>query len=249
VRNDAEGSPPIGLWALALGGVGFACGFFGPIVLVPEANQGPLLGIFITGPGGALFGLVAGFVARLLPLSALQRWKTLGALCVAFAVGILFFCLPGPELRARLVDAEIRGCESPVATAAAATKEWEQRIAKVTWSPPRKNWQQDVARMLRDDPGVVLELQVVQSRDVYENRKPWNRGTLVAKDWQPSGETQKFFARDAGAACDAYLGSERKTYLPGSVGTNAWPPDLLPNYLGLQVLGDVPETYRDFAVR
>ena len=41
--------------------------------------------------------------------------------------------------------------------------------------------------MLRDDPGVVLELHVVQSRDVYENRKPWNRGTLFAKDWQRVG--------------------------------------------------------------
>ena len=33
-----------------LGGIGFAAGFFGPIILNPEANQGPLLGIFITGP-------------------------------------------------------------------------------------------------------------------------------------------------------------------------------------------------------
>jgi hypothetical protein len=216
---------------------------------VPEANQGPLLGIFITGPGGALFGLVAGVVARASPLSAAQRWKLLGATCAAFAISILFFCLPGPELRARLIDAEIRGCESPVATAEAATKEWQERIAKVTWSPPRRNWQQDVARMLRDDPGVVLELHVVQSRDVYENRKPWNRGTLFAKDWQPSGESQKYFARDGGAACDAYRDGERKVYLPGSVGTKAWPPDLLPNYLGLQVLEDVPETYRGFAAQ
>ncbi len=249
MRNAAKGSPPIGLWALALGAVGFTCGFFGPIALVPEANQGPLLGIFITGPGGAIAGLVAGVVARVLPLSAPQRWKTLGALCVAFAVGILFFCLPGPELRARIVDAEIRGCESPVATAEAATKEWAERVAKVTWSPPRKNWEQDVQRMLRDDPGVVLELDVVQTRDIYENRKPWNRGTLFAKAWQPSGETRRVFARDAGAECSAYLGAERKVYLPGSVGTNAWPPDLLPNYLGVQVLGDVPEPYRQFAIR
>ena len=251
MRNDAKGSPPIGLWALALGAVGFACGFFGPIALVPEANQGPLLGIFITGPGGALFGLVAGVVARVSPLSALQRWKALGATCAAFAVGILFFCLPGPELRARIIDAEIRGCESPAATAEAATKSWEKRIAEVTWSPPRKGWQQDVERMLQSDPGVVLDLYVVQSRDVYENRKPWNRGSLFARDWKPWGESQKYFARYAGAACDAYLGSGsgRTIYYPSSDGSTAWPPDLLPNYLGLQVLGDVPEKYRGFAVR
>ena len=52
-----------------------------------------------------------------------------------------------------------------------ATADWEKRIAEVTWSPPRKNWKTDVARMLQ----------------------------------------------------------------------NVWPPELLPNYLGLQVLGAVPE--------
>ncbi len=43
--------------ALLLGAIGFAGGFFGPIVFAPDANQGPLLGIFITGPLGFLLGL------------------------------------------------------------------------------------------------------------------------------------------------------------------------------------------------
>jgi hypothetical protein len=249
VRNDASGSPPIGVWVLALGAVGFACGFFGPIALVPEANQGPLLGIFITGPGGVLLGLVAGIVARVSPLAPARRWQALFATCAVFGAGILFFCLPGPELRARIIDAEIRGCESPFATADAATTEWKERIAKVTWSPPRKGWEQDVQRMLRADPGVVLDVWVVQSRDVFENRKPWNRGTLFAQEWKPFEKSQTYFARFAGADCDAYAESGAKLYLPGSEGSNAWPPDLLPNYLGLQVLGDVPAEYRAFAVR
>jgi len=47
------------------GAVGFVLGFFGPILLAPEANQGPLLGIFVTGPLGYLVGLPAGWlVAR-----------------------------------------------------------------------------------------------------------------------------------------------------------------------------------------
>jgi hypothetical protein len=43
--------------ALLLGGIGFAAGFFGPMIFSPGANQGPLLGIFITGPLGFLAGL------------------------------------------------------------------------------------------------------------------------------------------------------------------------------------------------
>lgn len=43
--------------ALLAGGIGFAAGFLGPIVFSPDANQGPLLGIFITAPVGFLVGL------------------------------------------------------------------------------------------------------------------------------------------------------------------------------------------------
>lgn len=46
--------------AFVAGGVGFALGFFGPMLLAPDANQGPMLGIFITGPLGFLGGLVWG---------------------------------------------------------------------------------------------------------------------------------------------------------------------------------------------
>ena len=51
------------------GAVGFVLGFFGPIILTPEANQGPLLGIFVTGPLGYLVGLAAGW------LVARFRWR------------------------------------------------------------------------------------------------------------------------------------------------------------------------------
>ncbi|MBC7519602.1 MAG: hypothetical protein H7268_00690 [Sandarakinorhabdus sp.] len=45
-----------------LGGIGFGGGFFGPMLLAPSANQGPLLGMFMTGPGGFVLGAVAGVV-------------------------------------------------------------------------------------------------------------------------------------------------------------------------------------------
>jgi hypothetical protein len=48
--------------AFGLGGIAFAAGFFGPILLAPDANQGPLLGIFITGPLGFVVGAVGGYL-------------------------------------------------------------------------------------------------------------------------------------------------------------------------------------------
>jgi hypothetical protein len=45
---------------IATGSIGFILGFFGPIFFAPDANQGPLLGIFITGPLGFVSGLFIG---------------------------------------------------------------------------------------------------------------------------------------------------------------------------------------------
>lgn len=58
------------LGAALLGGLGFLGGFFGPMLLAPEANQGPLLGIFITGPLGAVLGFLGGAIVG--------RWRHRG---------------------------------------------------------------------------------------------------------------------------------------------------------------------------
>ncbi len=48
--------------ALLVGGIAFCAGFFGPIIFAPDANQGPLLGLFITGPLGVVAGAIGGCV-------------------------------------------------------------------------------------------------------------------------------------------------------------------------------------------
>jgi hypothetical protein len=51
-----------GLGAAIVGAIGFVGGFFGPMVFAPGANQGPLLGLFITGPLGVLVGAMGGYI-------------------------------------------------------------------------------------------------------------------------------------------------------------------------------------------
>jgi hypothetical protein len=48
--------------AALVGGVGFVLGFVGPMILDPTSGNGPLLGIFITGPVGIVVGAIVGFV-------------------------------------------------------------------------------------------------------------------------------------------------------------------------------------------
>jgi hypothetical protein len=49
-------------FAVFVGTIAFLPGFIGPVILSPEANQGPLLGIFFTGPIGFVVGLGWGLV-------------------------------------------------------------------------------------------------------------------------------------------------------------------------------------------
>ncbi len=65
VITDASLPVFVGIGAGVLGGLGFVAGFFGPMIFAPGANQGPLLGIFVTGPGGAVLGALAGWLAWL----------------------------------------------------------------------------------------------------------------------------------------------------------------------------------------
>ncbi len=67
-----------GYWALVVGAVGFVGGFFGPMIFAPGANQGPLLGILITGPLGLLIGAIGGLVSWLVRMRGERKREGLG---------------------------------------------------------------------------------------------------------------------------------------------------------------------------
>lgn len=81
-RPDPAYFPRILLCSVAAGTIGFAGGFFGPMIFSPGSNQGPLLGILVTGPLGFLIGPAIGVATliRRTTLAALPRaasWLTL----------------------------------------------------------------------------------------------------------------------------------------------------------------------------
>jgi hypothetical protein len=89
-------------WTFAVGGVAFTAGFFGPMILAPGANQGPLLGIFITGPLGLMVGLALGVGREMLgyqasPLDLMAGFGDQGLRLAATAGGAIlaFYGLSG----------------------------------------------------------------------------------------------------------------------------------------------------------
>lgn len=237
-----------GFWALALGATGGAAGFFGPMLLNPDANQGPMLGIFITGPGGVIAGFVLGLLFRILPFTDGFRARFLTTLCVSVALGVLWFALPEPAVKLRVIEGTIAACRSAGDAIPERITHWQGRIAEVTWAEPRAGWAEDTRRMLRESPGVLVEIDVARSNAILEHRKPWNRGRLTAQGWKTVHESKEFFG---GGTCESYpIGREvlvAPTTSPGS-GVKSqkpiWPPDDLPDFLGVQILEAVPADYQ-----
>jgi hypothetical protein len=236
-RAQAHSAPGVlaaaGGGAVLVGGAGFCAGFFGPIVVNPGANQGPLVGIFITGPGGAVLGAVLGGLLGVRGASRQRCGTVLAATAGVLAAATLFFALPEPEFKGNVVELRVESCGSPQALKAEAFEYWDKRIAAAPWAAERPGWRDGFETMLAADPGVVLGVAVTRSTGVYENRKPWNRGTLTGgKAWWIRN---RYFARGSCADWPAGTSGVFDTAADPRV-SKAWPAEVLPNFLNLQVL-------------
>lgn len=243
--NAAAGRPlAIGTCVLVLGLAGFAAGFFGPMLLNPDANQGPMTGIFLTGPGGAVLGLVLGVALRLAPVGTGMQRRILVFTSVVFVTATLYFCLPEPELYGTLLEGDASECEPPVALEHAAVDEWNRRIQAAPWAQPRKGWQQEVHGLVRDATGVVLQVDVRRTNRVLRHRKPWDANRLSIEGWRNAADHERYFAEFAGTRCNDYRGPLPLLYVQAGQGSSAWPADDLPNFLGVAKADPVPDGIR-----
>ena len=238
-------------WALALGATGFAAGFLGPMVLDPESNIGPIVGLLFTGPGGALAGFVLGALFGALPVSSKRRGQWLAAACTLLALGTLYAILPAPAVRGYVIDAEVEGCDRPARSLDEAMGRWEGALRRVTWAHPPASWKEKAARNVEDDPGVVLTMHIHRKRAILRHRRPWDRGATSAGPWMDVDESKAYYDASQGADCRAYRARAQALYWPRidpdsdpTKPSPEWPPTDVPGFLGLQALGPVPDQYR-----
>lgn len=249
--NPISQSKPVHLllWFLVLGAVGFLAGFIGPVVFNPEANQGPLLGIFITGPGGAILGLILGGACLALKVPARRQCGVLTLSAVVLALTTLSFCLPGPELRGYALEVQVDKCEPPAQVVDAAIEYWNGRIAKVTWAAPRDGWQEDARAKAQTADGVVLDVTILREARIFRNRKPWNNGQMATSGWRAETKTKSYYADYAGNACAIYpVGKKTTLYSPYDIsgmsrGAGDWPPRKLADFLDRATLDPLSGEY------
>ena len=221
-------------WVTVLGIAGFLSGFIGPMVLAPDANQGPMLGIFITGPGGLLLGAILGGLVGVLKVPQPIAARLLAGVATVGTVVTLYFCVPAPSFRAEVIDGEIRLCV-PVESMRDKTVERLNRIT--AGRPPLRNpiqWADSFNRALAENKGVVIAVHVVRRSKLYENRALWNRGTLVARPWTGVDAETKYFTGYLGNDCAAYaIGTRSLLAVTGNVAI--WPPAYIGEMLELKV--------------
>jgi hypothetical protein len=234
-------------WPLLLGTAGLASGFFGPLFFVPEANQGPLVGVLISGPAGAVLGLVLLLVCTIIDVPARQQWSILIGAAVVGALAVVLLVQPEPALRGYVMDLQVEACASPIDTEPQVLDFWSKRIAGVTWATPRLGWQQDLQQKLRNAPGIVLTVQVRKQISVWEKRKPWNHGELFATPGRNAPEENSFY--DSNGACSDFpvgytFRALEKYELNGPIRpSNQWPPGDFEQLINVSPILPVPARF------
>ena len=247
----ADQRPRFFEWPVVLGAVGFVFGFVGPMVLSPESNIGPIIGILITGPGGVLAGLLLGVLFKLLPVGAGFRKAALGVAASFTALIALNLSLPEPAVHSYVIEATVESCERPSAALPAAVADWEQAVARVTWASPAPNWREIAVRNVQADRGLLLNVHVERRSAILRHRRPWDGGRLSAGEWQRVDERQRYYGAAGADSCADYMGRGAALYWPAvdpsfdpTTPSDPWPPQDVLGFLQLQTLAPVPTEYR-----
>jgi len=240
---DKSAKPPGAKWMLILGAAGFAAGFFGPMLFVPDANQGPLVGILISGPAGFLLGLLMWAACALIKPPASFQWRMLYTIAMIGVVTTLLLVQPGPKRLGDLYEAEVLSCATPRDSEASVLEHWDQRVAEYPRSTPRAGWRTDMQNMLRTAPGAVIKVRMLRTNSIEQHRKPWDHRQTAA-GWQQQTREVDFY--DDARGCAQYLeGNQIRGYQPSDyearmAEANIWPPQKLLYVLTASAMQPVP---------
>ena len=219
-------------WMSLLGVAGFLCGFIGPMLLAPEANQGPMLGIFITGPGGAIAGLLLGSIAAMLQWPVPRQKQCLQYCTIVLASVTLYFCIPTPRYQADVVDGAITAC-TPVDALREKTVDSLNTLHAQRPVPKPIPWGEKFDQAASAKPGVVIAVRLSRVTQFFEKQARWNRGDLMMKPWVTSDKEAKYFANYLGSSCAPYpLGTQTVLTATGNIGI--WPPYGIAEMLNLK---------------
>jgi hypothetical protein len=231
----------IALWTLTVGLAGFLAGFVGPMLVMPDANQGPLVGIFFSGPLGLILGAVLGTGMRLFGVHPAVSGLWLAVTCVAVIVATLYILTPEPRLETTLVDLEVRGCVPALDWKDRAFAEWDKKLTLPGWSRPVPDWR---GHFERTAIGSVVTASTRRHRQIWIGQAAWNRDKRWASAWEAGGTSEpsnkEFYSSKSCA--DSPVGSNGVFVAKPLRPDGRYPPLDPPGFLGMADLVEVPRS-------
>lgn len=236
---SAYGRPSVREWVVVLGAAWFMAGFVGPMIVAPGANQGPMAGIFITGPLGVIAGAILGGLAALLDLRPQSARKCLYGLASIGVVAIVYFVIPSPRMDADIIEGTLEQCASPATlradTAAAMQAFSERHFAALgksnPWTPSA--WERRFDELLANEGGVVLKVHTNRVARQYRGAARWDEDRLTTSPWLAVDRHDTVYAESSGSDCRAFppVGTRVRYRLRGLI--NIWEPRTLPELMNV----------------
>ena len=181
--------PAVLEWVIVLTLAWFLAGFIGPMIVVPSANQGPMVGIFITGPLGFIAGAILGWLSVLFKAERRQAKNALYGLAAVGTIAIIYFVTPSPRKEAELISGTLEQCQSP-STLRAETVARLQSLSErqfASWKKPNPwtldAWERRFDESLAAEGGVILTIHTTQIAAQYRGKSRWNAGKVTMSPW------------------------------------------------------------------
>ena len=139
----------------------------------------------MSGPGGLILGALLCAIFKLLHVSAARQWQGIWIASVSLVIATSFFIMPEPELRGDLEEVQIDACSRPLDSIDDANAYWDRQLAPRP-DAARPGWKEDSREMLQNDDGVVLAVEVIQSKTLRRTQaleqRPHPRVGMAARE-------------------------------------------------------------------
>lgn len=206
---------------IVLGVVGLVVGYWGPLRYSPSLSQGPLLGLFFTGPLGFVLGCAFGLLVNRVHVSPIPREGIFLSLILLVGGGAFVLSQPDPVPIGIIVDGVIRGCQIPATMIPDTEKRWQDLAVSDPSITLRPGWEAEMAGALKQSTLIVVDLNVARVRNIYRRREG-PRERIFAKPWTPVRWSQGFLMAPPGPKCAGYhVGSRALLWLPTQSGQGA----------------------------
>jgi len=160
------------------GSLGLIGGFIFPHWLNPSSNIAPVVGLFVTGPIGFVYGTLL-FVLSVKILRIRENIFGIGVVSLFIIVALTFYLsLPDKSFNKTNISGEIVECIQIDKLVDNQIEWWKQQETKRNEKWNLSVWEPQIREMVSNDRGSILKLKITKKIDEYILERPWKTDTI-----------------------------------------------------------------------